>query len=117
MKASPQAGGSASATPRRRRGIRSGIHRREEQEVDLKRTPPSPEEDVLLFIRDHNPFLTNWERDLLTIVHEEAQYFIPQIETKIMNEGWASFWHKRTSSIPSTCHRTCISSSWSATAR
>jgi stage V sporulation protein R len=61
----------------------------------LKRTPPSPEEDVLLFIRDHNPFLTNWERDLLTIVHEEAQYFIPQIETKIMNEGWASFWHKR----------------------
>jgi stage V sporulation protein R len=72
------------------------IHRREEeQEVDLKRTPPSPEEDVLLFIRDHNPFLTNWERDLLTIVHEEAQYFIPQIETKIMNEGWASFWHKR----------------------
>jgi stage V sporulation protein R len=72
------------------------IHRREEEpEVDLKRTPPSPEEDILLFIRDHNPFLTNWERDLLTIVHEEAQYFIPQIETKIMNEGWASFWHKR----------------------
>ncbi len=72
------------------------IHRRLEQaEVDLKRTPPSPEEDLLLFIRDHNPFLTNWERDLLTIVHEEAQYFIPQIETKIMNEGWASFWHRR----------------------
>src|SRR5207245_11394706 len=33
--------------------------------------------------------------DLLTIVHEETQYFIPQIETKIMNEGWASFFHKR----------------------
>ncbi len=72
------------------------IHRRPEQpEIDEKRVPPSPEEDILLFIRDHNPFLTNWERDLLTIVHEEAQYFIPQIETKIMNEGWASFWHKR----------------------
>lgn len=72
------------------------IHRREEHpEVDVKRTPPSPEADLLLFIRDHNLFLTNWERDLLTIVHEEAQYFIPQIETKIMNEGWASFWHKR----------------------
>ena len=39
--------------------------------------------------------LADWEKDLLTIVHEEAQYFIPQIETKIMNEGWASFWHKR----------------------
>ena len=35
----------------------------------------------------------DWQRDLLTIVDEEARYFIPQIETKIMNEGWASFWH------------------------
>ena len=39
--------------------------------------------------------ICGWEKDLLTIVHEEAQYFIPQIETKIMNEGWASYWHKR----------------------
>jgi stage V sporulation protein R len=72
------------------------IHRRAEMvEPDLHRVPPSPEEDLLLFIRDHNPFLAEWEKDLLTIVHEEAQYFIPQIETKIMNEGWASFFHKR----------------------
>jgi stage V sporulation protein R len=72
------------------------IHRRQEtHEPDLRKVPPSPDEDVLLFIRDHNPFLAEWERDLLTIVHEEAQYFIPQIETKIMNEGWASFFHKR----------------------
>src|SRR4029077_12754725 len=72
------------------------IHRRQEAtEPDLRRVPPVPDEDVLLFIRDHNPYLQDWERDLLTIVHEEAQYFIPQIETKIMNEGWASFWHKR----------------------
>jgi stage V sporulation protein R len=54
-----------------------------------------PDEDILLFVRDHNPFLADWERDVLTIVHEQAQYFIPQIETKIMNEGWASFFHKR----------------------
>jgi stage V sporulation protein R len=72
------------------------IHRRQEPtEPDLRRVPPVPDEDLLLFIRDHNPYLQEWERDLLTIVHEEAQYFIPQIETKIMNEGWASFWHKR----------------------
>src|SRR5262245_9723053 len=72
------------------------IHRRQEAvEPDLRKVPPTPDEDVLLFIRDHNPFLSDWERDLLTIVHEEAQYFIPQIETKIMNEGWASFFHKR----------------------
>jgi len=64
-------------------------------EPDLRHTPPSPDEDLLLFVRDHNPFLQGWEQDLLTIVHEEAQYFIPQIETKIMNEVWASFCHKR----------------------
>ncbi len=72
------------------------IHRRREWESpDLTKVPLYPEEDILLFIRDHNLQLTEWEKDLLTIVHEQAQYFIPQIETKIMNEGWASFWHKR----------------------
>ncbi|MFQ5667835.1 MAG: SpoVR family protein [Candidatus Binatia bacterium] len=72
------------------------IHRRQPYaEPDLRKVPLVPDEDVLLFIRDHNPYLAEWERDLLTIVHEEAQYFIPQIETKIMNEGWASYWHKR----------------------
>ena len=62
---------------------------------DLHKVPIAPEEDLLLFIAEHNPYLAPWERDLLAIVHEEAQYFIPQIETKIMNEGWASYWHKR----------------------
>ncbi|MBX3023346.1 SpoVR family protein [bacterium] len=72
------------------------IHRAQDlEEPDLRRTPQVPDDDLLLFIRDHNPYLAEWERDLLTIVHEEAQYFIPQIETKIMNEGWASYWHKR----------------------
>jgi stage V sporulation protein R len=64
-------------------------------EPDLTRVPLEPEEDVLLFIRDHNPILGEWEKDLLTIVHEEAQYFMPQMETKIMNEGWASYWHQQ----------------------
>ena len=72
------------------------IHRPQtHEEPDLRRTPIAPDEDLLLFIRDHNRYLAEWERDLLTIVHEQAQYFIPQIETKIMNEGWASYWHKR----------------------
>ena len=64
-------------------------------EPDMHRNPPEPDEDLLLFIRDHNRYLSDWEKDVLTIVHEEAQYFLPQIETKIMNEGWASFWHQR----------------------
>jgi len=72
------------------------IHRRIAPSTpDLKKVPPIPDEDLLLFIRDHNPHLAQWEKDILTIVHEEARYFIPQIETKIMNEGWATYWHKR----------------------
>lgn len=63
--------------------------------IEIGKVPVSPEEDILLFIRDYNPFLADWEKNLLTIVHEEAQYFIPQIETKIMNEGWASYWHHK----------------------
>jgi stage V sporulation protein R len=71
------------------------LHRRPDYvEPDLRKVPLSPEPDLLLFIRDHNPYLANWERDLLTIVDEEACYFIPQIETKIMNEGWASWVHR-----------------------
>jgi stage V sporulation protein R len=72
------------------------IHRPKEYvEPDLRKVPLVPDSDVLLFVRDQNPYMSEWERDLLTIVHEEAQYFIPQIETKIMNEGWASYWHKQ----------------------
>jgi stage V sporulation protein R len=72
------------------------IHRRiPPVQPALNKVPPVPDQDLLLFIRDHNPNLAGWERDVLTIVHEEAQYFIPQIETKFMNEGWATYWHKR----------------------
>jgi stage V sporulation protein R len=71
------------------------IHKRQEYTPpDFNKVPLSPEEDILLFIRDYNPYLSEWEKDLLTIVHEREQYFIPQIETKIMNEGWASYWHR-----------------------
>ncbi|HEY3151804.1 MAG TPA: SpoVR family protein [Candidatus Binatia bacterium] len=74
----------------------SAIHRRHQHvQPDLDKVPLYPDEDLLIFIRDHHPQFAEWERDLLTIVHEQAQYFVPQIETKIMNEGWASFWHKR----------------------
>jgi stage V sporulation protein R len=72
------------------------IHKRSEPvEPDLSKEPLEPEADILLFIRDYNRDLAEWQRDLLTIVDEEARYFLPQIETKIMNEGWASHWHHR----------------------
>ena len=64
-------------------------------EPDTRKTPLEPDEDLLLFIRDHNRFIEEWEKDLLTVVDEETKYFIPMMETKIMNEGWASYWHKQ----------------------
>ncbi len=54
--------------------------------------PDRPEKDVLFFLIEHAP-LKNWQRDVLSIVRDEAYYFYPQAQTKIMNEGWASFWH------------------------
>ncbi|MCB0352127.1 MAG: SpoVR family protein [Bdellovibrionales bacterium] len=60
---------------------------------DLSRVPLEPEENLLEFIARYNPYLGEWQRDLLHIADEETRYFIPQMETKIMNEGWASYWH------------------------
>lgn len=59
------------------------------------KTPPDPDKDVLGFIRDYAYRLEDWQRDILDIVRTESLYFRPQMRTKIMNEGWASFWHKR----------------------
>lgn len=57
--------------------------------------PPDDEKDVLLFILRYSTILEPWQRDIMTIVHDEMRYFWPQIETKIMNEGWATYWHQR----------------------
>lgn len=59
------------------------------------RFPAEPEKDLLLFIMQHSRILTDWHQDILTILREEMLYFWPQLETKIMNEGWASYWHIR----------------------
>ncbi|MHB1127211.1 MAG: SpoVR family protein [Bacillota bacterium] len=60
-----------------------------------KKIPKSPEKDMLLFLANHGHFLDDWQRDVIYMVREEMLYFWPQIETKIMNEGWASLWHAR----------------------
>lgn len=62
------------------------------EETDMKRIPLEPEEDLLYFINTYGR-MEEWEKDIIDIVREETLYFIPQIETKIMNEGWASYWH------------------------
>jgi stage V sporulation protein R len=53
-----------------------------------KRVPEDPQRDILQFLIDNGP-LENWERDILSIVRQEAYYFAPQAMTKTLNEGWA----------------------------
>jgi stage V sporulation protein R len=57
-----------------------------------KQIPEQPERDALIFLMEYAP-LENWQRDVLAIVREEAYYFAPQRQSKVLNEGWASFWH------------------------
>ncbi|BAB04831.1 involved in spore cortex synthesis [Halalkalibacterium halodurans C-125] len=65
------------------------------RESKKKAFPPKPEKDILLFIEEYSRELEPWQRDVLTMMREEMLYFWPQLETKIMNEGWASYWHAR----------------------
>lgn len=66
--------------------------RREETEKQERRFPSRPDRDVMGFLLNYAP-LERWEYDILDIVRREAYYFAPQAQTKIMNEGWASYWH------------------------
>ncbi len=66
----------------------------EEEAQREKQFPEHPEKDVLLFLLEYAP-LEPWERDILSIIREEAYYFAPQGQTKILNEGWASYWHSK----------------------
>ena len=66
----------------------------DEKLSELPKVPASPEKDVLKFLLETAP-LEGWEQDILSIIRKEAYYFAPQAQTKVMNEGWASFWHSK----------------------
>ncbi len=66
----------------------------EEEREEAQKFPVSPQRDVLGFLIEHAP-LDRWQREVLTVVRTEAYYFLPQLQTKIMNEGWATYWHSR----------------------
>jgi stage V sporulation protein R len=55
----------------------------------------APEKDLVYFIMKESPILEEWQRDVMAMLHDEMEYFVPQMQTKIMNEGWASIWHSR----------------------
>ncbi|MEB3102426.1 SpoVR family protein [Ferviditalea candida] len=64
-------------------------------EPERHRFPPEPQKDLMWFIQEHSRKLKDWQRDIMTVLRDEMLYFWPQMETKIMNEGWASYWHIR----------------------
>ncbi|MGE8356545.1 MAG: SpoVR family protein [Microvirgula sp.] len=57
------------------------------------RFPAEPQENLLYFIEKSAPLLEPWQREIVRIVRKVAQYFYPQRQTQVMNEGWATFWH------------------------
>jgi stage V sporulation protein R len=60
---------------------------------ESKRFPDEPQENLLYFIEKNAPLLEPWQREIVRIVRKVAQYFYPQRQTQVMNEGWATFWH------------------------
>jgi spore cortex formation protein SpoVR/YcgB (stage V sporulation) len=74
--------------------LRDKAHKKAEQkEKQALRFPPEPQENILYFIEKNAPLLEPWQREIIRIVRKIAQYFYPQRQTKMMNEGWATFWH------------------------
>ena len=66
---------------------------RPEDSAEVKRFPLEPQENILYFIEKNAPLLEPWQREVVRIVRKIAQYFYPQRQTQVMNEGWATFWH------------------------
>jgi stage V sporulation protein R len=72
-----------------------GVKSAEENEAEEKSNREAPEKDLVYYILKHSPILKDWQRDVMSMLHQEMEYFVPQMQTKIMNEGWASIFHAR----------------------
>jgi stage V sporulation protein R len=68
--------------------------KRDDEQNKERRFPSEPERDVMRFLME-NAKLETWQVDVIDMLREEAYYFAPQAQTKIMNEGWASYWHSK----------------------
>jgi stage V sporulation protein R len=70
-----------------------------EKKEPLTETPVEqkmqPEKDIIWYLLHNSPILQPWQRDVMSMIHDEMLYFVPQMQTKTINEGWASFWHSR----------------------
>ena len=68
-------------------------HTQAEDKSDAMHFPSEPQENILYFVEKHGPLLKPWQREMVRIIRKVAQYFYPQRQTQVMNEGWACFWH------------------------
>ena len=64
-----------------------------EKQAQQRQFPSEPQENLLYFIEKNAPLLEPWQREIIRIVRKISQYFYPQRQTQVMNEGWATFWH------------------------
>lgn len=69
--------------------------KKDKKEKKQERYPSEPQENILYFLEKNAPLLEPWQREIIRIVRKISQYFYPQRQTKVMNEGWACFWHYR----------------------
>ena len=69
---------------------RKKVRKEEERRVNF---PEEPQENILYFVEKNAPLLEPWQREVVRIVRKIGQYFYPQRQTQVMNEGWACFWH------------------------
>ena len=63
------------------------------KQAEKESFPSEPQENIMYFIEKYSPHLESWQREIVRIVRKISQYFYPQRQTKVMNEGWASFTH------------------------
>ncbi|HPE60212.1 MAG TPA: SpoVR family protein [Thiolinea sp.] len=69
------------------------LKEKQDQEREIPTFPAEPQENLLYFFEKNAPHLESWQREIIRIVRKIAQYFYPQRQTQVMNEGWATFWH------------------------
>ncbi|MAR01709.1 MAG: SpoVR family protein, partial [Oceanospirillaceae bacterium] len=67
--------------------------KKDAKQVKRRQFPSEPQENLLYFIEKNAPLLEPWQREIIRIVRKISQYFYPQRQTQVMNEGWATFWH------------------------
>jgi len=66
---------------------------KQESNTEEQRFPAEPQENLLYFVEKNAPLMEPWQREIVRIIRKVAQYFYPQRQTQVMNEGWATFWH------------------------